>query len=77
MLDYEPISRCRDDLATFSVADMQISGEFNFVYCNERVAREKITCFSPARSYSSRHKHLTFIKTKTGQIYEIYRKICP
>ena len=42
MLDYEPISRCRDDLATFSVADMQVSGEFNFVYCNERVAREKI-----------------------------------
>ena len=39
---YEPISRCRDDLATFSVADMQVSGEFNFVYCNERVAREKI-----------------------------------
>ena len=31
-----------DDLATFSVADMQISGEFNFVYCNERVAKEKI-----------------------------------
>ena len=39
---YEPISRCRDDLATFNVADMQISGEFNFVYCNERVAKEKI-----------------------------------
>ncbi len=39
---YEPISRCRDDLATFTVADMQISGEFNFVYCNERVAKEKI-----------------------------------
>lgn len=39
---YEPISRCRDDLATFTVADMHISGEFNFVYCNERVAREKI-----------------------------------
>lgn len=39
---YEPISRCRNDLATFSVADMQISGEFNFVYCNERVAKEKI-----------------------------------
>ena len=39
---YEPISRCRDDLATFTVKDMQISGEFNFVYCNERVAREKI-----------------------------------
>ena len=39
---YEPISRCRDDLATFTVADMQIYGEFNFVYCNERVAKEKI-----------------------------------
>lgn len=39
---YEPISRCREDLATFTVADMQISGEFNFVYCNERVARQKI-----------------------------------
>jgi DNA-binding transcriptional LysR family regulator len=39
---YEPISRCRGDLATFSVSDMQISGEFNFVYCNERVARVKI-----------------------------------
>lgn len=39
---YEPISRCRDDLAIFTVADMQISGEFNFVYCNERVAKEKI-----------------------------------
>ena len=39
---YEPISRCRSDLATFNVADMQISGEFNFVYCNERVAKDKI-----------------------------------
>ena len=39
---YEPISRCRDQLATFTVADMQISGEFNFVYCNERVAIPKI-----------------------------------
>ena len=39
---YEPISRCRNDLATFAVADMQISGEFNFVYCNERIAKEKI-----------------------------------
>ena len=39
---YEPISRCRSDLATFTVADMQISGEFNFVYCNEQIAREKI-----------------------------------
>ena len=39
---YEPISRCRNDLAIFNVADMLISGEFNFVYCNERIATEKI-----------------------------------
>ena len=39
---YKPISGCRDDLAAFTVTDMQISGEFNFVYCNERVAEEKI-----------------------------------
>lgn len=38
---YEPISRCRSDLATFTVADMQISGEFNFVYCNEQIGRQK------------------------------------
>ena len=42
---YDPISRCRDDLATFNVADMQISGEFNFVYCNERIAKDKIELF--------------------------------
>lgn len=39
---YEPISKCRDDITTFTVADFQISGEFNFVYCNERIAKEKI-----------------------------------
>lgn len=39
---YEPISRCRDDLAIFYVSDLQIPGEFNYVYCNERVANEKI-----------------------------------
>ena len=39
---YEPIAHCRDDLVTFSVSDMHISGEFNFVYCNEKIAREKI-----------------------------------
>ncbi|MBE6775009.1 MAG: LysR family transcriptional regulator [Ruminococcaceae bacterium] len=44
---YEPISVCRNDLATFTVADMQISGEFNFVYCNERVAKEKIKQLFP------------------------------
>ncbi len=44
---YEPISRCRDDLATFQVEDMRISGEFNFVYCNEKIAREKIALIFP------------------------------
>ncbi len=44
---YEPISRCRDDLATFSVKDLQISGEFNFVYCNERIAEQKIALIFP------------------------------
>jgi DNA-binding transcriptional LysR family regulator len=39
---YEPISRHRKDLATFSVQDMQICGEFNFVYCNGSVAHQKI-----------------------------------
>ena len=38
---YEPISRCRDDLATFTVADMQICGEYNFVYCNRETAQKK------------------------------------
>ena len=42
---YEPISRCRDDLATFMVEDMTIQGEFNFVYTNAQVARSKITLF--------------------------------
>lgn len=39
---YEPIARSRNDLATFTVEDMQICGEFNFVYCNEQTARKKI-----------------------------------
>lgn len=39
---YEPIARSRNDLATFTVEDMQICGEFNFVYCNEQIARKKI-----------------------------------
>ena len=39
---YEPISHCRNDLATFAVEDMKINGEFNFVYCNEKIAKEKI-----------------------------------
>jgi len=42
---YEPVARCREDLATFSVKDMQIRGEFNFVYANAGVAGPKIACF--------------------------------
>lgn len=44
---YEPIASSHPDLATFQIYDMQISGEFNFVYCNERVAREKIGLIFP------------------------------
>ena len=42
---YAPIAGCRDDLATFLVEDMQIQGEFNFVYSNEQVAQAKIADF--------------------------------
>lgn len=42
---YEPIANCREDLATFGVKDMQIQGEFHFVYANGSVATEKIRCF--------------------------------
>ena len=46
---YEPIARSRNDLATFTLADVQIQGEFNYVYCNERVAEEKIQLFLSER----------------------------
>lgn len=42
---YQPVVGCRQDLATFTVEDFKISGEFNFVYCNERIARQKIALF--------------------------------
>lgn len=42
---YEPIAHCRDDLATFMAEDMQIRGEFHFVYTNARIAMEKIEAF--------------------------------
>ena len=45
---YEPIAHCRDDLATFQVEDMQIRGEFNFVYTNARVAQPQIERFLSA-----------------------------
>lgn len=31
---YEPVAKSKKDLAVFEVDDMQIKGEFNFVYCN-------------------------------------------
>lgn len=39
---YEPVAKSKKDLAVFEVDDMQIKGEFNFVYCNSRIAKEKI-----------------------------------
>ena len=42
---YEPIANSRDDLATFTVDGMEIQGEFNFVYTNEKVAKSKIELF--------------------------------
>lgn len=42
---YSPIAESRKNLAIFAVEDMKISGEFNFVYCNERIATEKIDLF--------------------------------
>ena len=42
---YEPIANSRNDLETFMVEDMQIQGEFNFVYSNAQVAKPKIAMF--------------------------------
>jgi len=42
---YAPIVHCREDLASFMVEDMQISGEFNFVYASEEIARPKVELF--------------------------------
>lgn len=42
---YAPVARGRDDLTTFSVKDMRISGEFNIVYCDETSAWEKVSAF--------------------------------
>ena len=44
---YEPIAHCQSDLETFLVEDMQIRGEFNFVYSNAQVAKAKIALFLP------------------------------
>ena len=42
---YKPIAYQRPDLTTFQVEDLHIEGEFNFVYCNEKIACEKINDF--------------------------------
>ena len=45
---YEPIAHCREDLAIFMAEDMQIRGEFHFVYTNPRIGREKAALFMGA-----------------------------
>lgn len=42
---YAPVASGREELAVFSVADMQIVGEFNLVYIDEESAAEKIRLF--------------------------------
>lgn len=42
---YAPVAARRSDLSTFDVEDMHITGEFNFVYCDEKAARRKIALF--------------------------------
>ena len=42
---YEPISHCRNDLATFRVEDMEITGVFNLVYINRSVTEPKADLF--------------------------------
>ena len=39
---YETIARQRPELTTFSVKDLQIQGEFNFIYASPRIGEEKI-----------------------------------
>ena len=42
---YEPIAHLQPNLAVFEIADMQIQGEFNYVYCNKTIAEQKIKLF--------------------------------
>ena len=42
---YKPIAEQRNDLTTFSVEGLDIEGEFNFVYCNEKIGEQKIKEF--------------------------------
>ena len=42
---YEPIAHSHPNLAIFEIEDMKIQGEFNYVYCNENIAKQKIELF--------------------------------
>lgn len=42
---YAPIAQSRPHLGVFQVEDLNISGEFNFVYCSKQAAFEKIRLF--------------------------------
>ena len=42
---YEPIANSREDLETFTVEGMDIQGEFNFVYTNSKIGKEKVATF--------------------------------
>ena len=42
---YDPIAHSHPNLATFEIEDMHIQGEFNYVYCNESIAKQKIDLF--------------------------------
>ena len=40
---YQTITHQREALTTFSVQDMDIVGEFNFLYCNRAIGEQKIS----------------------------------
>ena len=42
---YLPVALHSATLATFEVEHMHIDGEFNFVYCSEEAAADKIALF--------------------------------
>ncbi len=42
---YQPIAQQRRDLTTFDVQELHMEGEFNFVYCNESIGKERIAQF--------------------------------
>lgn len=42
---YEPVAGSRKDISIFDIEDISIKGEFNYVYCNEEIGKEKIKIF--------------------------------